>query len=164
MLPVPTRIVQLTVDASGDPSRIPLNVRIFHADTFYWIRARVMPGTSLKGLLSHLIDEIERRKVARLPVNLFHYNIFDMSREITLLPELWVDEIGGTVLYVHESEFINAFDRKRRVELIAGMAKQLEKRLTPPEQPLKPAETVREARGETEETGSPWAAWHQMVR
>jgi hypothetical protein len=129
---VATRVVQLdlTGEAGGDGRR-SLGVRIFHLDIIYWIRTRVVPGVSLKGLLQHLVDEIAAREIAELPFNLFHYNIFDLSREMHLLPALTVEDIAGPILYVHETEFLNAFDRTRRLELVAHAVKQIEKQLPP---------------------------------
>jgi hypothetical protein len=127
---VTTRVVRLEVQGVGgaDEVRQPLGVRIFHRDTIYWIRTRVVPQLTLKVVLFHVIDEIERREVAALPVNLFHYSTFDLAREIPLLPDLAVEDVGSTILFVHESEFVTAFDRNRRVELIADVVNRLEER------------------------------------
>lgn len=127
---VTTRVVRMDVKGIGgaDEVRQPLDVRIFHRDTIYWIRTRVVPQLTLKVILFHVIDEIERRGVGSLPVNLFHYSTFDLAREIPLLPDLIVEAVGARVLFVHESEFVTAFDRNRRVELIADMVTRLEAR------------------------------------
>jgi hypothetical protein len=140
---LPTRVVRLDLLEADDIGRRFLNIRIFHLDTVYWIRTRVLPGVSLKGLLFHLIDEIAKREIATLPANLFHYNIFEMSREMVLLPDLTVEDVAGPLLYVHESEFYTAFDRRRRMELVADAVRQIEKQL-PPELVGQPPETVKE--------------------
>lgn len=133
----------------------------------------------MKGLLHHLLGEIESRGIARLPVNLFYYSIFEMSREMTLMPDLSVEYVAGPVLFLHESEFVNAFDRERRLMLIADMVRQVEKHL-PPERTADRMEEsqpdvtesqnprpVPASRGRTkavpQSDGGGWASWQRMV-
>ncbi len=176
------RIIRLTLEPRNAEGYLPLAVRIFHNDSIYWIQTRVKPTVSMLQLLRHLLDEIEKRLRTRLPVSLFHYNIFDMSGGEMLGPDALASGVVGPLLFLYETEFVNAFDRERRVRLITDLirdihqadqkkaAKQAAQQNTA-DNGLPTAEPVPEAASTAEEAAvkkrphvGAYAYWQQMMR
>lgn len=123
---VEARIIRLTLEPRNAEGYLPLAVRIFHNDSIYWIQTRVKPTVSMLQLLRHLLDEIEKRLRIRLPVSLFHYNIFDMAGGEMLGPDALASGVVGPLLFLYETEFVNAFDRERRVRLITDLIRDID--------------------------------------
>ena len=126
-----------------------MSVRIFYQDTVYWISARVSPILSWISLLEYLLLELNEQKNGCLPQQPFSFYALDMNRNNPLHP---FEPVYGAayheILYIHESEFDNAFNKHRRAILVSDMLKscRIERKVPepppPPEPP--PAEPDRE--------------------
>ena len=114
-----TRLVNLSLVAGSDGTRVPLVIQIFHQNTVYRITARVTVGLTWLALLEYLLSALATRLDIHLPHNKLKYFVYDMEERTALEPTTCVEDLAThQVLYLHESEFRNALNRTRRAVLV----------------------------------------------
>lgn len=103
-------------------ARFPFVLCIFYNDTAHWVAAHVNPQITWFVLLEHLLAVLGRDPALKLSRDPGMYSVFDMREEEMLsMSERVMEFRSGQVLYIHESEFVNAYDRDRRAALVADM-------------------------------------------
>lgn len=101
---------------------IPVRPRIFYRDTIFWVSARILPDVMWITLLEHLLAGVTQKTNAALPSNPLQYTYYNMDQQELLAPLHQVsDAIVDEVLFIHKSEFVTAYDDRRRARLIADL-------------------------------------------
>ena len=104
------------------PRHVPMAVRVFHRDTIYWVRARIVPKVMWVTLLEYVLDGIHSKSRSRLPRDPYSYTYYDMDDQALLGPlDPVADGVAAEILFIHKSEFVNAYDDMRRARLIADL-------------------------------------------